>query len=61
MRIYKFKDSVDGHFAFILETKKKQATQQMSLLTSVPFTLYDSKNVSELKKPLVIRNEILPF
>ena len=61
MRIYKFKDSVDGHFAFILADTVANAGAEMFKITSLPFSLVESKDVNEIKTPLVIRNDILPF
>lgn len=61
MKIYKFKDNVDGHFAFILAENSEQAKEHLSAITSLPFKLFDYKELSEIPKPLVIRNDILPF
>jgi len=61
MRIYKFKDKVDGKYAFIVAKNKDQAASVLDGLTSIPFVLVESKSIDELEKPIVLMNAILPF
>jgi len=61
MRIYKFRDLVDGHSAFILAASHAKAEELLMQSTSLKFKLVESKDPSDLKKPLIIRNDILPF
>lgn len=61
MRIYKFKDAVDGKFAFILAKSLIAAEFKMKSLTSIPFILVESRGMDDLKMMVVIRNDILPF
>jgi hypothetical protein len=61
MKIYKFIDSVDGNYAFILATDLDSANNHLKKITSINFTLSSYKDVEEIKKPIVIKNNILPF
>ena len=61
MKVYKFKDAVDGKFAFIIAKSHEAAGNELVKLTSIPFKLVDTKAIEELKRPIVLRNDILPF
>ena len=61
MKIYKFKDKIEGNFAFILAASEEQAWQELYCITALPCRLIDTRNPADLKKPLVVLNHILPF
>lgn len=61
MKVFKFKDKVDGNFAFILATDFKAARIHLQKNTSIPFSLCEYKEVEEIKKPIILINNILPF
>jgi hypothetical protein len=61
MKIYKFKDNIDGRYCFIMAKSKDAALRVVDGLTSIPVTLVDEKRPEELTKPIVIMNEVLPF
>lgn len=61
MKIYKFKDEVDGRFAFIVAKNQKEAIKTLQNLTSIPFKFIESKLPEELNRPIVLMNNILPF
>lgn len=61
MKIYKFKDIVDGRFAFIVAKNKGEATKALQNITSIGFKFIESKTPEELNRPIVLMNTILPF
>lgn len=61
MKIYKFKDNVDGNYAFILAKNLAEAEEMLALLTSVPFNSVGNKYPEDLSRPIVLLNNILPF
>lgn len=61
MRIYKFKDTVDGKFAFILAKSLIAAEFKLRSLTSISFVLVESLDADDMDMTIVIRNDILPF
>ena len=61
MKIYKFQDTVDGKFAFIVAKNQSDATKMLQSLTSIPFEFIESKTPEEINKPIVLMNKILPF
>ncbi len=60
MKVYKFKDNIDGRFAFVLAASKEEAQQRLDEETSIPFTYVDYRYVEKMR-PTIIRNDILPF
>jgi hypothetical protein len=61
MKIYKFRDSVDGNYAFILATDLESANKHLKKITSIHFTLSSYRDIEDIKKPIIIKNNILPF
>lgn len=61
MLVFKFKDKVDGNFAFVMGISRAQARRYLHKKTGLDFEFIDCKKVEELKVPLIIRNDILPF
>ena len=61
MRIYKFKDVVDGKFAFIIAKSEREASTTLNLLTSIEYKFIKSIPIDEYSKPIVLLNQILPF
>lgn len=61
MTIYKFKDTIDGNFCFVVAKNENEALEAVKLLTSIPVVLVDQKPVEQLNKPVVIFNTVLPF
>ena len=61
MKIYKFKDTVDGRFAFIAANSEHQAKKALGDLTSIACYLVEVKTPDELNRPIVLLNQILPF
>ncbi len=60
MKVYKFKDLIDGRYAFVLAASEKEASERLESLTSIPFEIVDSRWVEKMR-PTIIRNDILPF
>ena len=61
MKIYKFKDQTDGNHAFILAQSESEAWAELNKITALKCRLIDTRNPADLKKPVVILNQILPF
>jgi len=61
MKIYKFKDNVDGGFILILSDTLESAVDKVGELTSLETTYIGSKSVSEIPHPIIIKNTIAPF
>jgi hypothetical protein len=61
MKVYKFKDDVDGNYIFILAPNLLSAEEVVKNKTSLPYNCVDIKTVVELERPIVIFNNILPF
>lgn len=61
INIYKFRDTADGKYAFIVASSKEKATEELKKHTSIDFNLIGSKSIEEYNKPIVLRNDILPF
>ena len=61
MRIYKFQDVVDGNFAFIAAAGEEQAQDAIQGHTSIGVKLIESKSLEDLKRPIILINNILPF
>lgn len=60
MNCYKFKDTVEGNFAFVIAPDIKTAAKKIADVTSLPYVLVDERPVEDLK-PIIIWNRILPF
>lgn len=60
MKVYKFKDTVDGRLAYVLANDLEEALHKINTVTTISCKLVDSKHASELS-PILIRNNILPF
>lgn len=61
IKIYKFKDAVDGRYAFVIAESEQIARIELETKTSIPFELVDYKNIEDYGKPIIIKNDILPF
>jgi hypothetical protein len=61
MNIYKFKDTVDGNYAFILADNSYDAEMLLETKTSLEFELVEAKPISDIYKPIIIKNNIVPF
>lgn len=61
MRIYKFKDNIDGKYAFIIAKDEALARQRLNEETSLEYFLVDTKSLEEYNKPILFFNTILPF
>ena len=61
MKIYKFKDTVDGNYAFIMAKSIEEATNTLKERTSIPFKFIKSARPEDLDRPIVLLNNILPF
>jgi len=59
MKIYKFKDEVDGNYAFIVAKNQDEAVTALQKTISIPFKFMASKKPEELNKPIVLINNIL--
>lgn len=59
--IYKFKDKVDGNYAFILASNQIDAEKILETKTSIDFELVETKHISDIHKPIIIKNNIIPF
>lgn len=60
-KIYKYKCTIDGHFAYILASSEKQASDKLKTTTSIIFQLVETRRVDQLSDAIIIRNQILPF
>lgn len=61
MRVYKYKDTSDGNYAFILAKSEADAEKLVSNTTTLYYNLVESRDVEELDYPISILNNILPF
>ncbi|TXD52706.1 MULTISPECIES: hypothetical protein [unclassified Polaribacter] len=61
MKIYKFKDEIDGNFAFIIAKNEDEAAATLTITSSIPFKFIESKNIEEHNRPVILLNNILPF
>lgn len=61
MTIYKFRDTIDGNYCFVVAKDKDEALDAVQRLTSIPVVLVDQKPVEQLNKPVVLFNTVLPF
>mgnify|MGYP003451128914 FL=1 len=61
MNFYKFKDTIDGNHAFILAQSESEAWAELNRITALKCRLVETRNPEDLKKPVVILNQILPF
>lgn len=61
MKIFKFKDKVDGKFAFVFAKDKEAASNKLAQTTAIPFDLVDFKNASDFDTAIILINHILPF
>jgi hypothetical protein len=61
MRIYKFQDTVDGNFAFIIAKSKSEAIEKLQTLSSLDCKFIEDRSLDEYGKPIVLLNQILPF
>lgn len=61
MKIFKYKDVIDGHFAFVLAKSEEDASKKLKETTSINFHLVENRVVDQLTEPIIIRNQILPF
>ena len=60
MTIFKFKDTVDGNFCYVIARDSYDATKAVKSLTSIQVELVATKPIEEVT-PIVLRNKILPF
>lgn len=62
MNIYKFQDTCDGRFAYIIAWNLTDAENALRTQTSIPFEIVKSGNIELLQqKAYIIKNDILPF
>jgi hypothetical protein len=61
MRIYKFQDVADGNFAFVAAAGEEEAQDAIQGHTSIGVKLIESKSLEDLKRPIILINNILPF
>jgi hypothetical protein len=61
MKMYKFKDRIDGNYAFIIARNEHEAEIELNRHTSLQFDFVESKELKDLKNPIVVINNILPF
>lgn len=61
MIIYKFKDSIDGNYAFIIAKTLSKAEQKLKSETSISFDFIGSRNIEDLSESIIIKNDIAPF
>jgi hypothetical protein len=61
MDIYKFQDTVDGNYAFILADDLHDAERLLETKTSLDFELVETKLLCDIYKPIIIKNNIVPF
>jgi hypothetical protein len=60
MRCYKFRDTVDGNFIFVIDVSAKNALARAKQYTSIDLELVDSKPI-ECLAGLVVFNNTCPF
>ena len=60
MTVFKFRDTVDGKFCYVIARDSYDATKVVKSLTSIPVELVATKPIEEIT-PIVLRNKILPF
>jgi translation initiation factor 6 (eIF-6) len=60
MYVFKFKDTVDGNYIFVLDKHEEDAREQVATVTSIPVVLVDVKHVSDIGS-LIIYNTVAPF
>jgi len=60
MYVFKFKDTVDGNYIFVLDKHEEDARQRVATVTSIPVVLVDVKHVSDIGS-LIIYNTVVPF
>jgi hypothetical protein len=61
MKIYKFKDTVDGKYAFIIAENEAIARAELDKKTSLYCKMVDFKSLEDYNKPIILKNDILPF
>lgn len=62
MKVFKFKDQVDGNTAFIIARNWDDAEYIMRTQTSIPFERCQERTFEQItQKGFVIKNDILPF
>jgi hypothetical protein len=60
MTVFKFRDTVDGRFCYVIAKSSSEAIKTVEQLTSIPVELVDQRPIEEIT-PIVLRNKILPF
>lgn len=60
-RIFKFKDTVDGRYAFVLAPTLAIAEKAIQDKTTIPVECVDAQDVDNFPDGLVLVNKILPF
>lgn len=60
MKVYKFQDTVDGNFDFVIAWDLVQAIHKLYTSTSLPFKFLESRPLSDLA-PMIVVGYILPF
>jgi len=61
MEIYKFKDTIDGNYCFIIASNKTESEKVLQNLTAIPFDFIESKAIEDVNLPIIMYNKILPF
>lgn len=62
MNIYKFRDTVDGRFAYVIAWNLTDAENALRTQTSIPFEIVKSGRIELLHQTAyIIKNDILPF
>ena len=59
--IYKITDSSDYNHSFVIAESEAEALRIVQRSTVLNVYISDKKKISELKKPIIILNNILPF
>jgi len=60
MYVYKFKDTADGNYIFVLAKSERLAREQVATVTSIPVELVEARYVEEVGT-IVIYNTVVPF
>lgn len=61
MNIFKFKDDVDGNYAFVISDTEEKAREILKEKTSLSLSLVSMMSYKEYNLPIIFYNKIMPF
>jgi hypothetical protein len=59
--IYKVMDTTDGNTCFVIANSESEALQLVQKTTSLTVYIAEKRLISELTKPIIFFNKIIPF